>query len=129
MAVKGQQYDTLSPSSQRALGFAEAAARHRTGGPHAVVEPADLLIGVLLAHPDTEGEGRVLLTHFGLTARDVLPENYPPVTAEDLRQHAAGISFDPPPPIPGVKSSFGICLAACCMSRRRLIFTRGSRSS
>jgi hypothetical protein len=98
MAVAAEQYRALSPSSRKALAFAEAAARH-SAGPDAAVEPADLLVGLLLSHPGAEGEARVLLTHFGLTARDVLPPDYPPVTAEDLRRHTAGIRLDVPPPL------------------------------
>ena len=99
MAVSAEQYRALSPSSQRALGFAQAAARHRSGRPDTEVDLSDLLVGLLLAHPDRDGELRVLLTHFGLTARDVLPDDYPPVTAEDLRIHTAGIGLDAPPPL------------------------------
>jgi hypothetical protein len=65
----------LSPSSRRALGFALAAARQRE--PDSAVEPDDLLVGLLLAHPDEAGEARVLLAHFGLTGRDVLAPDYP----------------------------------------------------
>jgi KAP family P-loop domain len=81
------------------LGFAEAAARNRSQSPQVVIEPADLLVGVLLAHPDSEGEARVLLAHFGLTVRDVLPADYPSVTADDLRRRAGEVSADSPAPL------------------------------
>jgi hypothetical protein len=97
MPVEAAQYRALSPSSRRALGFAVAAARHRSDEPDASVEPADLLVGLLLAHPGDEGEVRVLLSHFGLTVRDVLPADYPPITPEDLRRHTVGIGLDDPP--------------------------------
>jgi hypothetical protein len=105
MPVEAAQYRALSPSSRRALGFAEAAARHRSAGPDASVEPADLLVGLLLAHAGDDGEVRVLLSHFGLTVRDVLPADYPPITPDDLRRHTVGIGLDTPPPVsPEVES-------------------------
>jgi hypothetical protein len=64
-----------------------------------VVNPEDLLVGVLLAHPDQLGEGRVLLAHFGLTARDVLPETYPKVPVAELKQRAAEVEPDVDPPL------------------------------
>ncbi len=94
----------LSPSTELAMAWAWAAARHRTA-PHASATtgnsntdsqlrmvPADLLVGTLLAHPDEDGEARVLLHHFGLTARDVLPVGYPKFSVADLRRGAAGVN-------------------------------------
>jgi hypothetical protein len=93
----------LSPSTELALDWAWAAARHRavphagagTSAPNATTQPtigpADLLVGTLLAHPDEDGEGRVPLHHFGLTARDVLPLGYPKLSIQDLRREAASI--------------------------------------
>ncbi len=106
--------DALSPSAARAVHLARAATSFRLdrrrgldrdpsstssgGTASAVVDPAttdqevgppDLLVGVLLAHPDAKGEARVLLNHFGLTARDVLPADYPAVDFDDLARHAA----------------------------------------
>ena len=99
MSVQPDQYGALSPSSRRALGYALAAAHLRAGEPSAVVEPDDLLVGLLLSHPDEAGEARVLLAHFGLTARDVLPPDYPPVTADDLRRQTVGVSLEVLPPL------------------------------
>ena len=96
MSVKLEQY---SRSSRSALGFAEAAARNRAQSPQIVIEPADLLVGILLAHPGSEGEARVLLSHFGLTVRDVLPADYPSLTADDLRRSAGAVSADAPAPL------------------------------
>jgi KAP family P-loop domain len=96
MALPGL-YTALSESARRALGFAHAAALQRE--PDSVVEPDDLLVGLLLAHPDEAGEARVLLAHFGLTGRDVLSPDYPPLDAHDLRRHTAGISPDDEPPL------------------------------
>src|SRR5215211_7836770 len=81
-SAKGQLF---SSSTELALNWAWAAARHRrasgtggagTNGPNQsepTIGPADLLVGTLLSHPDKDGEARVLLHHFALTARDVLP--------------------------------------------------------
>ncbi|MFI7064380.1 P-loop NTPase fold protein [Kribbella sp. NPDC050124] len=55
-----------------------------------VTEP-DLLLGTLLAHPDADGEMRRLIGYFGLTARDLLPDDFPKVTLESLRQAAATV--------------------------------------
>src|SRR4051812_15157300 len=108
--------DALSPSAVRAVHLARVAtsfrlARRRgldhdprltsSGGTDQVVAdlalidrevgPPDLLIGVLLAHPDAKGEARVLLSHFNLTARDVLPADYPKVDFADLGRHASSL--------------------------------------
>jgi hypothetical protein len=53
----------------------------------------------LLAHPDEDGEGRVLLHHFGLTARDVLPLGYPKLSIQELRRAAAGVDAGDPHPL------------------------------
>ena len=93
----------LSQSTELAMDWAWAAARHRavshagpgTGAPNGTTQPtigpADLLVGTLLAHPDEDAEGRVLLHHFGLTARDVLPPGYPKLSLQELRRAAAGV--------------------------------------
>ncbi|NKX53330.1 P-loop NTPase fold protein [Arthrobacter mobilis] len=89
--VRLQGFDAdFSPSSAKAVRWAGAAAVHRNLGTAsgAQIEPADLLLGVLLAHPDEFGEAQVLLQHFGLTARDVLPAGYPVPTAADLAEAA-----------------------------------------
>ena len=102
----------LSPSTELAIDWAWAAARHRavphpggasTGATNGTTEPtigpADLLVGTLLAHPDEDGEGRVLLHHFGLTARDVLPTGYPKLPIQDLRREAGGVHPGDPHPL------------------------------
>jgi len=113
MATATGNLADLSPSSQNALWWGQAAAAHReasastaavppdpgyppgpapsSGSPGVIVEPEDLFVGVLLAHPGEHGEARVLLEHFGLTARDVLPAGYPKVLVADLRQRAADV--------------------------------------
>jgi hypothetical protein len=99
VALAPTQYDGLSESSKRALAWASATAQERMGGPsaQAVVEPADVLVGLLLAHPDPGGEARVLLEHFGLTARDLLPEGYPQVRPEALQRWGRNIGLSEPP--------------------------------
>ena len=115
MAAITDHLADLSPSSRRAVQWARAAAAHRqasasgaTNPPSpappssptpALVDPEDLLVGVLLAHPDERGEGRVLLAHFGLTARDVLSETYPRLPVAELRQRAAEVQPDLDPPL------------------------------
>jgi hypothetical protein len=61
----------------------------RGSGPITVVR---LFVGVLLGHADSQGEVRQLLDHFELTARDVLPDDFPPVTVESLRAAAATVT-------------------------------------
>ena len=99
-SAKGQLF---SSSTELALNWAWAAARHRrasgtggagTNGPNQsepTIGPADLLVGTLLSHPDKDGEARVLLHHFALTARDVLPVGYPKLPIQDLRREAASV--------------------------------------
>jgi hypothetical protein len=95
------QMDQMTPSAQRAIRWAVAAAAHRTGRSADPVlppiDPFDLLVGILLAHPDEDGEARVLLDHFGLTARDVVPPTYPSLSGEDLQRGADHVppSMDP----------------------------------
>jgi len=95
--------DALSQSALLAVRWAAALAAHREGLPPTpqgpAVEASDLLVGILLAHPDHDGEGRVLLSHFGLTARDVLPPDYPTVSADDLRRRAGNVNLSSLPPI------------------------------
>jgi hypothetical protein len=81
---------TQSPSVQQALAWAEACAALR--GEAQAVNSADLFLGILLAHPDERGEMRVLLTHFGLTARDLLPDDYPAITNASLAQAAKTVT-------------------------------------
>jgi hypothetical protein len=85
----------FSPSVERALGWAQACAALR-GDDVRVVTETDLFLGLLLAHPDNRGEVRVLLAHFGLTARDLLPGDYPAVTIESLREAAKTVTSPSP---------------------------------
>jgi hypothetical protein len=52
----------------------------------------ELFLGILLAHPDSRGEMRVFLDHFGLMARDLLPDDYPSLTAENLERATAKVA-------------------------------------
>jgi len=51
---------------------------------------------LLLAHPDENGEVWRFLDHFGLTVRDVLPDDYPVIDTAAL-QEAAAAAHDPSP--------------------------------
>src|SRR5262245_2770886 len=85
-----------SSSVQAALDWATAVARVRertaTGDPDPDANPSDLLVGSMLAHADEDGEVRVLLSHFGLTARDVVGEEYAGVTAASLAAAAPHVA-------------------------------------
>lgn len=78
-----------SYSVELALQWAEASAALR--GPDQGVTEADLVVGTLLAHPDSDGEMRRLLGHFGLTGLDLLPDDFPKITVEALRRAAATV--------------------------------------
>jgi hypothetical protein len=54
-----------------------------------MVRSEELFLGLLLAHPDENGEVWRFLDHFGLTARDLLPDDYPVIDATALREAAA----------------------------------------
>ncbi|MEU4520033.1 P-loop NTPase fold protein [Amycolatopsis sp. NPDC024027] len=58
-------------------------------GNHRPITSDDLFIGLLLAHPDPQGEIWQFLGHFGLTARDVLPDDRPVLDHNALRSAAA----------------------------------------
>lgn len=92
----------LSPSVQRALDWASAVARVRERTPAAdpdpLPTPSDLFVGTMLAHADSDGEVRVLLTHFGLTARDIVGEQYARVTPVNLAAVAPSVSVGRPVP-------------------------------
>jgi hypothetical protein len=106
-----------SGSTQRALDWAQAVARIRertppTGSPPPI-DALDLFVGALLAHPDVNGEVRVLLDHFGMTARDVVGERYARVTPTTLDAVLPLVS-------PGAQSSDGPGLADVFATARRL---------
>src|SRR5690349_18451826 len=88
----------VSESVNRAMRWAEASVALRGGSP--VITEVDMVLGALLAHPDPDGELRRLISHFGLTARDVLPDDYPDVTPERLRRAAASVGASPSPSSP-----------------------------
>ncbi|MBE8516909.1 hypothetical protein ILP97_05160 [Amycolatopsis sp. H6(2020)] len=58
-------------------------------GNHRPITSDDLFVGLLLAHPDPQGEIWQFLGHFGLTARDVLPDDRPVLDHDALRSAAA----------------------------------------
>ncbi|WP_432936409.1 P-loop NTPase fold protein [Kribbella sp. CA-253562] len=83
-----------SASFAGALRWAEASAALRGAG--RPVTESDLFLGTLLAHPDPDGEMRRLIGHFGLTARDLLPDDFPKITLESLRHAAATVGSQSP---------------------------------
>ena len=79
----------FSPSVDEAMLWAQACAA--LGGAHRPVGSDEVFLGIMLAHPDGRGEMRRFLAHFGLTARDVLPDDYPLITSKRLQQAAATV--------------------------------------
>jgi KAP family P-loop domain len=75
-----------SPSVRTALLWASGCAA--LGGEDRMVSPNELFLGLLLAHPDPRGEVWQFLDHFGLTARDLLPDNYRLIDGTALREAA-----------------------------------------
>ena len=90
--TSAQTSSTYSESVMAALGWAGIAARIRERTPPGESDPlingVDLFLGGLLAHADEDGELSVLLTHFGVTARDVLGDAYPAITPDSLQAAA-----------------------------------------
>jgi hypothetical protein len=78
-----------SSSVIAAFRWAGIAARIRERTPSGESDPlingVDLFVGALLAHADEDGELNVILTHFGITARDVVGDAYPAITPDSLR--------------------------------------------
>ncbi|MFC9919556.1 P-loop NTPase fold protein [Agromyces binzhouensis] len=87
--------DTWSPSVSRALQWAGGLAT--LGGRDGTISPDDLFLGLLLAHPDDEGEVWCFLAHFDLTARDLLPDDYPAIDHKALQVAAAAAPSTPDP--------------------------------
>ena len=76
-----------SPSVRKALLWASGCSA--LGGDHRPITSDDLFVGLLLTHPDPEGEVWQFLDHFGLTARDVLPDDRRVLNDDALRSAAA----------------------------------------
>ena len=78
-----------SDSVMAAFRWAGIAARIRERTPPGEDDPlingVDLFLGTLLVHADKDGELNVILTHFGVTARDVVGDTYPAITPDSLR--------------------------------------------
>lgn len=95
--------DDLSEAAVQAVRWAAAAAACRQGiqpGPSGPpVEATDLLVGILLADPRPVGGAWLLLSHFGLTARDVLPPDYPAISARELQRYARDVDALALPPV------------------------------
>jgi hypothetical protein len=80
------RYSSSVIAAFRWAGIA-ARIRERTapGQSDPLISGVDLFLGALLAHADKDGELNVILTHFGITARDVVGDAYPAITPESLR--------------------------------------------
>jgi KAP family P-loop domain len=76
-----------STSVRTALLWASGCAA--LGGEDRTVSSNELFLGLLLAHPDPRGEVWQLLDHFGLTARDLLPDDYRVIDGIALHEAAA----------------------------------------
>ena len=99
MQLQETVWGELSVSSKKALRWAAAVARFRADRAGRPVEGADadeydLLVGLMLAHPD-DSEARQLLAHVGASAADVLPPDYP-VPGKDLERYSADVPERPP---------------------------------
>jgi KAP family P-loop domain len=88
-----------SASVLGAFDWAGVTARMRERAPAGSTDPPigpmDLFLGALLTQGDADGEVSVLLTHFGLTARDVIGDAYPSITPESLSIAAEQASPSP----------------------------------
>ena len=83
-----------SPSVETALLWASGCAA--IGGGDRSITSHELFIGLLLTHPDPRGEMWRFLAYFGLTARDLLPDDYRVVDDAALKL-AAGAASGPDP--------------------------------
>jgi hypothetical protein len=94
------QWGPLSDSSIKALRFARAAAQERTGlaASSALVDPWDLLVGILLSHPG-DSEAEQAFRRFGLVAGQALPDGYPQLTADGLNRRLSAMSATEDPPL------------------------------
>jgi hypothetical protein len=59
-------------------------------------------LGIMLTHPGNSS-AQILFEHFGLTARQVLPDKYPAVDADALAKEIRRIPNEPPLPDPGAQ--------------------------
>ncbi len=76
-----------SQSVNKALLWASGCAA--LNGDRRPVTSDDLFVGLLLAHPDKKGDVWQFLAHFGLTARDVLPDDRRVLDEKALHSAAA----------------------------------------
>ena len=88
------RWSEFSPSMQNALRFARAAAGLRPAPSlPSEVQEADLLVGMILSHPDSS-DPQVFFSNYGLVAGQALPEDYPLVTADNLNQQLSQVDQD-----------------------------------
>jgi len=125
----------LSTSSRRALLWAGALARYRAeqqgGDPSspAAADTFDLLIGMLLEHPD-DAEPKVLLDHFHLVPGQVLPADYPRPLPEAIERHMRVLPPEAPPPLQsdaemtvGTGTQLGLSSGSARVAEMRALFS------
>ena len=127
----------LSRSSRRALELAWAAAQIRTGREpaEAEVDSWDLLVGILLSHPGYS-EAESAFRHFGLVAGQLLPDQYPHLTIEELNQRLFLMGQGQSPPlskdadeIVGAATSLGITASKSGIAELRNLWVAMLESS
>jgi hypothetical protein len=101
MTAPGVDLQALSISSRRALLWAGALARYRAeqrgdDPGSAAADAFDLLVGMLLEHPE-DAEPRLLLAHFHLVPGQLLPFDYPRPPPEAIAGHMRALSPDQAP--------------------------------
>lgn len=88
MALLNELWDGLSQPTREVLRWAWAVADLRAVGTSSGAEPVDgfdLMLGLLLAQP-RDSDARVLFEHFGLTARNALPGDFPAIAPQALAE-------------------------------------------
>jgi len=98
-----EPWSQLSVSVRHALLWAAALARCRdeqqgNDPSSAVANAFDLLVGMLLEHPD-DAEPKLLLDHFQLVPGQILPADYPRPMADSIVHQMAAISPDGMPAV------------------------------
>lgn len=81
--------EKVSPSTQAALDFAQAAALARRGS-STEVDSFDLVFGILLAHPGTSPAQRCM-DHFRFTLGDIKPPDHLVASVDELNAELAGL--------------------------------------
>ncbi len=96
-------FSKLSISSRSMLMWAGALSRYRAeqrgeDPSSAAADAFDLLVGMMLQHPD-DSEPMQLLKHFHLSPGQALPPDYPHPLPEAIERHMRMLRADEPPPL------------------------------